>query len=156
MSFEIRQLQETELTSLSQFYHKVWHETHAHLQDPRVAQSRDEMFFKNRLKRWQKTTLIAWQKAKISGFSSWRGAELEALFIASHCRSSGHGAKLLAAAEAAMRQGGATKLTLDCYYTNTAARKFYERNGWQVTAAQDHADETHPDIISKHWLMVKA
>ena len=151
----IRKLQSGELNSVAEFYHAVWHETHAPLQDPRVAKWRGVAFFKSRLERWQNETLVAWIGSDIAGFASWHDTELEALFIAPQHRSSGLGAKLLAAAENEMRKSDAKELSLDCVCANIAARKFYERNGWRVMKTTETPDVIHKDISTQHWVMMK-
>ena len=60
-----------DLNSVAALYHANWHDTHAPLQDARIARSRDLAFFKSRLQRWQKDTLVACVGSKIVGFASW-------------------------------------------------------------------------------------
>ena len=125
----IRPMFGTELNAVSALYHVIWHETHAPLQDAQIARSRDLTFFKSRLQLWHKDTLVACLDSGLAGFASWQGPALEALYVTPQFRSSGLGAKLLAAAEDAMRKSGAAELSLDCVCKNIAGRKFYERNG---------------------------
>lgn len=60
---------------------------------------------------------------------------LSMLILAPAYRSAGIGARLLAGALQASRQRGRA-LTLRVFRTNAAAQRFYEREGWHVTAVQ--------------------
>ena len=151
----IRPILGIELNAVSTLYHAIWHETHAPLQDAQIARSRDLTFFKSRLQRWQKDTLVALSNSELAGFASWQGPALEALYVAPQFRSSGLGAKLLADAEDAMRESGAAELSLDCVCKNIAGRKFYERNGWRVLKTTELSVGIHKDIVTQHWVMVK-
>ena len=152
---EIAPLGGADLDSVSALYHAIWHETHAPLQDAQIARSRNLTFFKSRLLRWHKDTLVGRLDSKLAGFASWQGSALEALYVTLQFRSSGLGAKLLANAEDVMRKSGAVELSLDCVCKNIAGRKFYERNGWRIEKSFDLADGTHKDITTQHWRMVK-
>ena len=151
----IRPMPGEELNAVSTLYHAIWHETHAPLQDAKIARSRDLTFFKSRLQRWHKDTLVACFDSGLAGFASWHGSALEALYVTPQFRSLGLGAKLLADAEDVMRKSGAAELSLDCICKNIAGRKFYERNGWRIEKSFDLADGIHKDIITQHWRMVK-
>jgi len=155
MNFKILPLWSNDLVPLSQFYHSVWHETHAPLQDRRVAASRNVEFFGARLRRWQNNTRVAWHNSLVAGFVSWDGAALDALFVGPEFRSAGLGATLLATAEAEMLKRGQTELCLDCVLENEAGRRFYEGHGWRVLKVADCADEKLPEIITRHWVLVK-
>ena len=152
---EIVPLGRADLDSVSALYHAIWHETHAPLQDPRIAKSRDLAFFKSRLQRWQNSTLVALRDSQSVGFASWHGPALEALYIAPQFRSSELGAKLLVAAENEMRKSAVSELSLDCVCKNIAGRKFYEHNGWRVLKTAELRDSVHQNIATQHWLMVK-
>ena len=152
---EIVPLNGADLNSVAALYHANWHETHAPLQDARIARSRDLAFFKSRLWHWQDCTRIACVGFECAGLSCWEGPVLEALYIAPNFRSSGIGVKLLAAAEAEMRQSGAKELSLQCLCVNISGRRFYENNGWRVLKTTAVPDGIHKDIVTQHWLMVK-
>ena len=152
---EIRPLNSADLDLVSGLYHSIWHETHAVLQDPRIARSRDLAFFKSRLWHWQDCTRIACVDSEHVGLACWEGPVLEALYIAPNFRSSGIGVKLLAAVEAEMRQSGAKELSLQCLCANISGRRFYESNGWRVLKTTAVPDGIHKDIVTQHWAMVK-
>lgn len=61
-------------------------------------------------------------------------AEIDEFFVLPQARSRGVGARLLAAAEAALARGGCVRLQLQLGVANEAARAFYERRGY---AARD-------------------
>ena len=58
-------------------------------------------------------------------------AEIDELFVLPEARSHGTGARLLAAAEAALTTAGCTRLQLQLGSGNSAARAFYERRGYR-------------------------
>jgi GNAT superfamily N-acetyltransferase len=57
-------------------------------------------------------------------------AEIDEFFVLPDARTQGVGGKLLAAAEAALRQRGCVRLQLQIGVGNSAARSFYERRGY--------------------------
>lgn len=61
-------------------------------------------------------------------------AEIDELFVLPEARSQGVGARLLAAAEAALAARGCVRLQLQLGVTNSAARAFYERRGYAPRA----------------------
>ena len=61
-------------------------------------------------------------------------AEIDELFVLPEARSHGVGARLLAAAEAALAARGCVRVQLQLGVTNPAARSFYERRGYAPRA----------------------
>ncbi len=57
-------------------------------------------------------------------------AEIDELFVLPEARSHGVGARLLAAAEAALAARGCVRLQLQLGVTNSAARSFYQQRGY--------------------------
>jgi len=83
-------------------------------------------------------------EARIAGFVSLDGTELEHLYIAPGLRRRGIGSLLLEAAKEARPEG----LTLYTFQRNTAARAFYERHGFTAVAFDDgnRNEEKEPDV----------
>jgi GNAT superfamily N-acetyltransferase len=68
-------------------------------------------------------------------------AEIDELFVLPEARSQGTGARLLAAAEAALVQRGCVRLQLQLAGTNTRARAFYQRHGYAARAGYGLLDK---------------
>jgi GNAT superfamily N-acetyltransferase len=64
-------------------------------------------------------------------------AEIDELFVLPEARAHGIGARLLAAAEAALAARGCVRLQLQLGKTNSAARSFYERRGYAARAGYE-------------------
>ena len=62
-----------------------------------------------------------------------RGAQVMALVVDERCRGHGIGAALMAEAERWARQRGANTLRVGSRTSRTAARRFYEREGYRLT-----------------------
>ena len=58
-------------------------------------------------------------------------AEIETLSVAPEARSTGVGARLVAAARASAQQAGAATLLVAAVHTNEAALRFYQREGFE-------------------------
>lgn len=67
--------------------------------------------------------------------------EIDEFFVVPEARSGGAGAKLLAAAEAALAQRGCARLQLQLRRGNLRARAFYERHGYAARAAYELLDK---------------
>ncbi|MFB8210597.1 GNAT family N-acetyltransferase [Streptomyces sp. NPDC056010] len=83
-------------------------------------------------------------EARIAGFLSLDGSELEHLYLDPGLRRRGIGSLLLAAAKEASPGG----LTLYTFQRNTAARSFYEHRGFTPVAFDDGSrnEENEPDV----------
>lgn len=64
-------------------------------------------------------------------------AEIDELFVLPEARSHGVGARLLAAAEAALAARGCVRLQLQLSVTNAAARSFYQHRGYAPRAGYE-------------------
>jgi len=60
--------------------------------------------------------------------------EIDEFFVVPQARSEGTGTRLLAAAEAALRQRGCVRLQLQLGAANARAREFYQRHGYAARA----------------------
>ncbi|MEV5604960.1 GNAT family N-acetyltransferase [Streptomyces sp. NPDC052299] len=82
--------------------------------------------------------------ARIAGFLSLDGSELEHLYVDPGLRRRGIGSLLLAAA----KEASPTGLTLYTFQRNTGARSFYERHGFTAVAFDDGSrnEENEPDV----------
>lgn len=151
-----QKLDTTQHEELAKHFHDIWHETQAPLQDPRKAKYRPVEFFRDRVDRRTKSTLVAVSDGRIIGFVCWAGGSLNSLFLKSEYRNQGIGEQLCQLAEREMALTGATKFELDCVFGNHAARRFYEGQGWRVDREDVSIDETPEGRVeTRHWIMVK-
>jgi ribosomal protein S18 acetylase RimI-like enzyme len=154
--FEILPLAPERVEEVAELFHRVWHETQAHLQDPRIARHRDLAFFRNRVAERAGRTIIALENGSCAGFSVWTGGHLNSLFVAPELRCRGIGALLCAEVERQMARTGASQFDLDCIEGNWLARRFYERQGWRVEALVTMENETAEGAFGVGvWKMVK-
>lgn len=141
---------------VARLFHSIWHETQAHLQDPRLTRHRDLAFFQQRIAQRAERTFAATVEGTIVGFACTTAGRLDSLFVSRAARGRGIGEHLLAEAERRMMAGGATNFELDCIAGNWGARRFYERHGWRVSETSVMESET-PDGVCRveAWRMVK-
>lgn len=67
--------------------------------------------------------------------------EIDEFFVVTQARAQGVGAKLLASAEAALRQRGGVRLQLQLARANDASRRFYESRGYSTRAGYELLDK---------------
>jgi GNAT superfamily N-acetyltransferase len=155
MTIAIRLMDDINLAEVAQLFHDAWHETQAHLQDPRKARHRDIGFFQERMK-CRANTVVAYRGDQLAGFVSWTGNALNSLFVQKGFRNQSVGLLLMSHAETAMFAAGHTQLELDCVFGNDGAKRFYERHGWELDRIAMHEREKPEGIIfTRLWRMVK-
>ena len=91
-----------------------------------VLQTKDEAFFAARFASSWERMLVAVIDEKPAGFLLMTDEHIDMLFMDPAASGRGGGALLLKEAE---RRGARS---LECFRDNHAARRFYERHGWQV------------------------
>ena len=74
---------------------------------------------------------LAEDGGRIAAFAKTTGTHLDMLFTASAFQGRGHGAALLAEAEARH------VCSLEAFAANASARAFYERRGWRLTRSYE-------------------
>ena len=95
------------------------------------------------------TYLVAWDGADPVGhvFAAWRGTELgvpelQDMYVLPGRRSAGIGTALAAAAESLARDRGHDRCSLSVSATNDAARRLYERLGYEPANVERHVQGT--------------
>jgi len=96
-----------------------------------VLAGRDETFFAERFASSWEHMLVACSGERPIGFLLMTDGHIDMLFMDPAASGEGGGSLLLEAAE----QQGAR--SLECFRDNHGARRFYERNGWQVERQYD-------------------
>lgn len=96
-----------------------------------VLATRDEAFFAGRFASSWERMLVACSGETLVGFLLMTDGHIDMLFMDPAASGRGGGVLLLKEAE----QRGAR--SLECFRDNHAARRFYERHGWQVEREYD-------------------
>jgi GNAT superfamily N-acetyltransferase len=83
----------------------------------------------------------------VAGFAAVGGGELMALYVDPGAQGAGVGTALLAHAEQAMREAGATEAHLWVFTGNEHGRRFYEARGWTlVEGSEEQGDWPVPGV----------
>ena len=108
---------------------------------PKLHSAADDLGFARHLITTGVTRVVA--TPDVLGFLARKDGEISALYLAPAARGMGHGAALLAEAKSACPE-----LVLYTFQANTAARRFYAREGFVETARSDGSDndERLPDV----------
>ena len=101
--------------------------------EPEVLAGRDAAFFAARFASSWEHMLVALAHEEPMGFLLMTDGHIDMLFMDPRASGQGGGALLLKQAEAL----GAR--SLECFRDNHGARRFYERQGWQVSREYDRA-----------------
>ena len=116
-------------------YEHPWFPNHA-------PESASEQSMRERIA--ENTVFVAKTRGEIEGFLAFSNGYIDSLYLAPEARNHGLGKELLAKAKAANPSG----LSLWVLENNTAAMRFYQREGFVETARGDGSDneEGLPDI----------
>ncbi|MCZ4271886.1 GNAT family N-acetyltransferase [Maritalea porphyrae] len=153
---EFRVARSDELGKIANLYHQVWHETQAPHQHQDIASFRDISFMQERIDAFYPNIIIALDEGNLVALVIAKEARLSQLFVANTVRGMGVGQRLLELGEAKLVAEGALRATLNCLVGNDGARRFYERNGWQVSETQSKTAQTHSGSVTiKAWEMEK-
>ena len=100
---------------------------------------RPEGFLERQVRRW----LQQWERSKTRDIP-----EIEDLFVAAACRSSGVGTRLLHECEGAAHRRGFDRIGLAVGVENAGARRLYERNGYVDIGAEPYWDDGAHDTLT--------
>lgn len=121
----------SDVPGIAALYHSVWHETHSGFMTTEEVARRTILFFVERMRTLQQTTLLEERNGMLAGFSSWRGDLLGHIYVAAPFRGSTIATDLMIASEREMACEGIVRAELHCVVGNDRARRFYERMGWR-------------------------
>jgi putative acetyltransferase len=120
--------EQSDIPALARLAERSYASAFGGILEPETLNACTAAFFTARFERdWQRTTMARCEGAP-SGFCLVTERHIDMLFVDPDRTGQGIGTALLRHAEA----GGA--VTLECFRDNRAARRFYEANGWRVTA----------------------
>ena len=130
MSTQPRPMMENEILAVAALWHDTWHGAHDHLFPHALCLFRTKNFFRRRIDYERETVRVFGAPGKPIGLCIVLRANLDQLYVATSERGKGVGERLLADAEARMRESGVTEANLYVALGNDGAFRFYERHGW--------------------------
>ncbi|WP_210493782.1 GNAT family N-acetyltransferase [Microvirga antarctica] len=127
----LRAARESDIPALARVAARSYRAAFSEILDDVAMGSRDTAFFEARFASCWQALVVAEDDGRSTGFLLVTDGHIDMLFMDPAAIGKGVGAKLLAHAE----KNGAR--TLECFRDNKAARRFYERHGWQVARGYD-------------------
>ncbi|MGY2703132.1 GNAT family N-acetyltransferase [Nocardioides sp. HB32] len=125
----IRRATDADAATLARIWHDAWHDAHDGHVPPGLVAARTRATFDERVGALLPRAMVAEVDGRVAGFVTVDEDELELMFVDAGRRGTGVAAELVAAAE----ERGATWLSV--VTGNARARRFYERQGYADTGA---------------------
>lgn len=137
MSTRPRPMMEDEIEAAATLWHDTWHSSHDHLVPHALCEFRTEDYFRRRINKERELVRVCGAPGKPIGLCILSRANLDMLFVAASERGKGIGERLLADAEAQMRENGVKEAYLYVALGNGGAIRLYEKHGWTCAGAVD-------------------
>ncbi|GGL52073.1 GNAT family N-acetyltransferase [Wenxinia marina] len=128
---ELRPLTGAEIDATARMWASGWRDAHLTIVPEELARLRTLPDFRRRLADSVGDCLIAGAEGAPEGFVRLIGDELDQFYVAAALRGTGYAARLMAAAEDALRARGVREAHLICTVGNDRAARFYAREGWR-------------------------
>jgi ribosomal protein S18 acetylase RimI-like enzyme len=141
-------MMEDEIEAVAALWHDTWHSSHDHLAPPALCEYRTGDYFRRRIDNERETVRVSGAPGKPIGLCIVSGANLDMLFVASSERGKGIGERLLADAEARMRESRIKEAYLYVALGNDGAVRFYARHGWTDAGKVDKVFEVAGGTIT--------
>ena len=138
----VRTAEPQDLDELATIWHRTWHEAHAHLVPPELAQLRTRESLRERLIATLPGVRVIGEPGAPLGFCMVKDDELYQLFVSATARGSGAAAALLADGEALLAARRVHTAWLACAIGNDRAARFYEKHGWRRVGTMVNYAET--------------
>lgn len=134
---------EADFEPLAALWETGWHEAHDALVPAALTRLRTPESFRDRMRAMADDVLTDGPEGAPLGFVAIkRPDELYQLYVSPAVRGTGLARRLLAAAEARLAAGGATRAFLLCAVGNDRAQSFYESCGWTTLGIRREAVDT--------------
>jgi ribosomal protein S18 acetylase RimI-like enzyme len=137
---QLRPAAAADAVAIAAVWHRGWSDGHLGHVPEALHEHRRLEDFRARVPGRLRDTLVATVDARVVGFVTVRGDEVEQVYVAAEARGGGVADALLRQAE----QGIAARFEaawLAVAAGNARARRFYERNGWRDAGALDYEAE---------------
>ncbi|UOQ90510.1 GNAT family N-acetyltransferase [Agromyces endophyticus] len=136
----IRPAAAAEVADVARVWQEGWADAHLGNVPRELVEARTADWFQHRARERLDGTIVAAvaDAPTIVGFAIVEDDQVDQLHLARAARGRGVGAALLAAAEVAVLAAGHRRAWLAVATGNTAARRFYERQGWIDVGAFVH------------------
>ena len=139
MQLEIRRASAGDAAGIAEVHVRTWQAAYEHAFGPERLARIDVDHW---AARWARelaagaTPFVADVAGRVVAFASLGGGELLALYALPEVWGSGAAAGLMRVCEAAFREEGREEATLWVLEDNPRARRFYEREGWELDGAR--------------------
>jgi ribosomal protein S18 acetylase RimI-like enzyme len=141
-------MREDEIEAVAVLWHDTWQSSHDHLVPHALCEFRTKDYFRRRIDNERQTVRLSGAPGKPVGLCIVSRANLDMLFVAPSERGKGVGERLLADAEARMRESGVKEAYLYVALGNDGAVRFYERHGWTDLGKVDKTFEVAGGTIT--------
>jgi ribosomal protein S18 acetylase RimI-like enzyme len=140
---EIRRASVPDAAAIASVHVRTWQAAYAHVfGEERLAQ----LDVERRVAGWTRELtagepiFVADDEGRVVGFVSVGACELYAIYVLPEAWGSGAGSGLMRAAVEQLREDGCTEAVLWVLEDNPRARRFYEREGWELDGAGKEED----------------
>ena len=146
----LRPMEVGDVETVAALWHRAYWDSHTGLVPEKLARHRDRATFTWRAERAVDHAVIAEIKGQIAGFISWKGAELDQIFLVQSARGTGLASKLLVVGETKIAENGFQEAFLECVVGNKRAAHFYEKSGWRNAGSEYYPAETPEGPVEVH------
>lgn len=130
MDYSIKPATDGLVEQISAIWETSWHEAHAEIVPPELAELRNTQSFLERTSENIESTVIAIDGTTVLGFCMVKEDELYQMYVSRGARGSGVAQALMSDAERRIRSNGYASAWLACAVGNERAGRFYEKSGW--------------------------
>ncbi|TDE92830.1 GNAT family N-acetyltransferase [Occultella glacieicola] len=127
---ELRPAGPPDAAEIARIWGQGWADAHLGHVPPALVEARTAASFLERVPEVLTDTVVAERAGAVIGFVTIEGDQVDQLYLDRAARGGGIGSALLRAGERAVIAAGHDRAWLAVATGNTAARRFYERQGW--------------------------
>lgn len=126
-----RRAQDEDIEPIARLWFDGWQDAHAGILPEDLARHRTLTSFRERAGQALDATFAVGPPGAPSAFYMLKGDELYQFYVGAGARGTGLATKLIADAEARLREAGVKIAWLACAIGNDRAARFYEKSGWR-------------------------